>query len=186
MRVTRFVAVIIVGALAACAKEDSSAVRGSGMTVALLAPGEQAHVYEAAVRAGFEVDDPALSLLLDSRLLPRGVGLLPEGRVPDSVAAELRQRGVIKGDCEPPLQSGLGPPHCAAARPGYVVRFSPVFILRADSMQVYAYLQKYDTPNSEPSQTLRFERAYQVVRHDGAWKAVREGHVGKEVRGESK
>jgi hypothetical protein len=49
---------------------------------------------------------------------------------------------------------------------------------------VYIYVQKYDIPGSEPSQTLRFERAYQVVRQGDDWRAVREARVPKEIRGE--
>ena len=53
-------------------------------------------------------------------------------------------------------------------------------------MQVYVYVQKYDTPGGEKSDRLRFERAYQVVKRGDTWKAVREGRVPKEIRGESK
>jgi hypothetical protein len=67
-----------------------------------------------------------------------------------------------------------------------VIRFSPVFALRGDSVQVYLYVQKYDTPSGDTSQTLRFERAYQVVRTGDDWRAVREGRVPKEIRGERK
>jgi hypothetical protein len=168
-------------ALAACTKDDSN-VRGKGLTVATLPAAAQARVYEAAVRGAFELD-PSLSLLLDSRELPRGVGLASEGTVPDEVAAELRQRGVTRGACQPPL-AVIGVPRCTAALPGYIVRFSPVFTLGPDSVEAYIYVQKYDTPGGEPSQTLRFERAYQVVRRGDDWRAVREGRVPKEIRGE--
>jgi hypothetical protein len=67
------------------------------------------------------------------------------------------------------------------------VRFSPIFTLRGDSVQVYLYAQKYDSPTSGNSDRLRFERAYQVVPRGGdAWRAVREGRVPKEIRGEPK
>jgi hypothetical protein len=168
----------------ACTKEDSS-VRGRGLSVATLPAASQAHIYEAAVRASFEVDDQALSLLLDPRELPREVGLEASTRLPDAVAAELRQRGVTKGSCEPPTVP-KGVPVCKAALPGYVVRFSPVFAIKGDSVQVYVYVQKYDTPGGEKSDRLRFERAYQVVKRGDDWKAVREGRVPKEIRGESK
>jgi hypothetical protein len=59
-----------------------------------------------------------------------------------------------------------------------------VFKLGNDSTQVYVYVQKYDTPNSEPSQTMRFERAYQIARTGDEWRAAREGRVPKELRGE--
>ena len=173
--------------VAACKSDESSAVRGRGLNVAPLSATAQAHVYEAAVRAAFEVDDESLSLLLDPRELPRDVGLTIGARLSDSIGTELRRRGVTKGTCEPPLASNRGSPKCTAALPGYVVRFSPIFTLRGDSVQVYLYAQKYDSPTSGNSDRLRFERAYQVVPRGGdAWRAVREGRVPKEIRGEPK
>jgi hypothetical protein len=38
-------------------------------------------------------------------------------------------------------------------------------------------VQKYDTPQSGASEALRFEKAYQVVRHDGVWRAAKEGRM---------
>lgn len=178
---------IAVGALglfvASCTADDSS-VRGRGLNLAPLSASARAHVYEAAARAAFGVDDPALSLLLDARELPRDVGLTAGGTIPDSVASELKRRGVTKGACQPPLAGTRGSPRCSAGLPGYILRFSPVFTLRGDSVQVYMYAQKYDTPTSGISERLRFERAYQVVRRGDDWSAVREGRVPKEIRGE--
>lgn len=186
MRPVRLSALSALAALlsTACTKDDSS-VRGRGLTVATLPATSEAHVFEAALRSAFEVDDQGLSLLLDSRELPRDVGLASSTRLPDGVSAEMRRRGAIKGSCEPAI-AGKSVPICKAALPGYVVRFSPVFTLKGDSVQVYVYVQKYDTPGSEHSDRLRFERAYQVVKRDDDWKAVREGRVPKEIRGEAK
>jgi hypothetical protein len=167
---------------AACGADDPNFVRGHGLAIATLPAADQAHVYEAAARAAFDVDNT--SLLLDRRLLPRETGLAPSGRVSDDVLAQLRHGGTIKGVCEPPLTGVVGTARCTADAPGYVVRYSPVFTLARDSVQVYVYAQKYDTPASGRSETLRFERAYQVVHHANAWRAVREGHVPKDVRGE--
>jgi len=180
------VAITLASGLAGCSGDVSRDVRGRGLATATLSPTEQAHVYEAAARAAFDVDDPALSLLLDRRLLPRTVGLAPAGMASDEVAAEMRRRGAIKGTCEPVLDSGRGTAHCKAALPGYVIRFTPVLTLRGDSTQVYVYAQKYDTPTSGVSQALRFERAYQVVRRGDDWRAAREGRIPKEVRGDSR
>jgi hypothetical protein len=179
-------ALSLITALAACGASDSNDVRGRGMTIASLSPTEQAQVYEAAARAAFDADNPSLSLLIDARLLPRTNGLATAGQLSDTVVSELRRVGVTKGTCEPELQGTRGTARCAAALPGYVLRFSPVFSLGADSTQVYVYAQKYDTPSSGISETLRFERAYQVVRRGGGWKAVREGQVPKDVRGDKK
>jgi hypothetical protein len=94
------------------------------------------------------------------------------------VLDQLTTARVIRGTCEPAL--GVpGVPTCAAERPGYVVRYSPVFTLGPDSVQVYIYVQKYDVAGAEPSEILRFERAYQVVKQGDDWRAVREGRVPK-------
>ena len=180
------VAMLATLACIACNPTQSSDVRGRGLSVASLDAANQAHVYEAAARTAFQVDDPDQSLLLDRRTLPRVTGLAADGRVSDAVAAELRSRGVIKGTCEPKLVPGKQGTRCAAARPGYVIRFSPVFTIKGDSTQVYLYAQAYGTPTSGVLETLRFERAYQVVKRGGSWSAVREGQVPKEVRGEIK
>ena len=182
MRPERIIAAALAALTLGCAADDSSVVRGKGLAVATLPSVDRARIYEAAVRGAFDLD-PSLSLLLDSRELPRGVGLAPSGSVPDSVAAELRRRGVTRGACEPAL-STKGAPRCEAELPGYVLRFSPVFAIRPDSVEVYVYVQKYDTPSGEASQTLRFERAYQVVRQGDDWRAVREARIPKEIRGE--
>jgi len=188
MRTSRAIGRVALGALfaGACNRDEPTGVRGRGLVEAGLPAADQARVYEAAMRTAFELDDAGLYLLLDSRQLPRDVGLAASGNMPAAVAADLRQRGIVRGTCEPPLQGTRGAAQCTAARPGYVVRFSPVFTLRGDSVQVYLYAQKYDTPGSERSQALRFERAYQVVHRGDEWRAAREGRVPKEVRGEKR
>jgi hypothetical protein len=176
---TRALAAVMIAALTSgCKDVDSNFVRGRGLAIATLPAPARASVYEAAARGAFELDE-SLWLLLDGRILPRDIGLAPDGRVPATVLDEMQRRGVIRGTCEPALQGVRGVPVCTAARPGYVVRYSPVFTLGPDSVQVYIYVQKYDVPGAEPSQVLRFERAYQVVRHGDEWRAVREGRVPK-------
>ena len=167
--------------IAACAPEDPS-VRGKGLSVASLPADAQARIYEAAARGSFDVE--GTSLLLDRRLLPRTIGLSDSGRLPDPVVAAMRKRGTIQGTCEPSLTGTVGTAQCRAELPGYVGRYSPVLAITKDSVQVYLYAQKYDTPASGRSETLRFERAYQIVRNGDNWRAVREGHVPKEARGE--
>jgi len=188
MNIARGVVVtaLIVSSIIACDGGASNDVRGRGLTTASVSLATQAGIYDAAARAAFDMNDPALSLLLDARLLPRTVGLASSGRLAEPVADEMRRRGTIKGTCEPALDGGRGTPRCSADRPGYVVRFSPVFALRGDSTQVYIYAQKYDTKGSGNSPPLRFERAYQVVQRADGWRAVREGRIPKEIRGETK
>jgi hypothetical protein len=173
---------VAAAAICACEGEDSNVVRGKHLTVATLAADVQARIYDAAARGSFDVD--GTSLLVDRRYLPREIGLADGGRLPDDVVAAMRRRGTIKGTCEPPLTGAPGNPKCRAGLPGYVVRYSPIFTITPDSVQVYLYAQKYDTQASGRSETLRFERAYQVVRNGNNWRAAREGRVPKEARGE--
>ena len=173
---------VLFGAICACRAEDSSIVRGKRLAIATVTADAQARIYAAAARGSFDVD--GTSLLIDRRLLPRTIGLGDGGLLADSVVEAMRRRGTVKGVCEPPLEGPAGTAKCDADLPGYVLRYSPVFAITSDSVQVYLYAQKYDTRASGESETLRFERAYQVVRHGDQWSAVREGHVPKETRGE--
>jgi hypothetical protein len=135
------------------------------------------------LRGAFQLDDPSLSLLVDPRELPRTVGLDAGPRLPDAVVSELKRRGAVRGTCEPPVV-GRRTPRCTAERPGYVVRFSPVFAMSGDSVEAYVFAQKYDTPSSGYSEPLRFERVYHVVRSADGWRAALEGRVPKDIRGE--
>ena len=64
--------------LLACSRDapdDSGVMRGRGLKPALLAPAAEAAVYDAAVRASFDVE-PGLLLMLHPRRLPRSAGRL--------------------------------------------------------------------------------------------------------------
>ena len=189
MPLARHVSALALAATAAsaCGGDDSHDVRGRGLSTASLSADAKARIYEAALRTAFDVNDASLSLLVDPRRLPRTVGLAPDGRLDGATVSALTHGSVVKGSCEPSL-TARGTARCTASLPGYVVRFSPIFALGRgrDSTELYVYAQKYDTPASGISEALRFERAYQVVRRGDAWRAVLEGRVPKEVRGESR
>ena len=171
--------VLLVLLVAACQAEDAdnSAARGRGLKPAALSVDAQARVYTAAAGAAFELGDPALTLLLDRRVLPRGGGLAGTERLPAALETALRRDGTIKGTCEPPITGSRRTPKCTAGGPGYVIRFSDVLRRSPDSVEVYVAVQNYDTPTSGASQSLRFERAYQVVRRGESWAAAREARV---------
>ena len=170
--------------LVACARDESANyARGRGLVPASLSPSTQAAVYEGALRGAFELNDPTLFLLLDPRELPRTVGLGGTARIPEAVVREMRGRGTVKGTCAPPITT-RSTPSCSAERPGYVVRFSPVFRMRGDSLAAYMFAQQYDTPASGHSAPLRFERLYYLVRSGDGWRAALEGTVPKSVRGD--
>src|SRR4051794_17503390 len=105
-------AAIAAGALAACGGDDSNFVRGKGLTVASLPAATQAGIYAAAARGSFDVDNT--SLLLDPRALPRTIGLTDAGRISGDVVTAMRERGTIKGTCEPPLSGARGTARCTA------------------------------------------------------------------------
>ena len=164
--------------VAACAPgDDEHFVRGHGLRVASLQPNTRVSVYQAALGAAFELNDPALTLLLDRRLLPREGGMTEQGRLPGTVEVELRDRGVIQGSCEPPITTSRRTPQCAARGPGYVVRFSDVLARGGDSVEVYLAVQKFDTPTGRGTESLRFERAYQLVHRGDRWEPTREARV---------
>jgi hypothetical protein len=164
--------------LASCVPRDEDHfVRGHGLHVASIAPGTRVSVYQAALGASFELNDPALTLVLDRRLLPRAGGMEEDGRLPGAIETGLEQRGVIRGVCEPPLTASRKTPRCTARGPGYVVRFSDVLDRGGDSVEVYLAVQRFDTPSSGASESLRFERAYQLVRRGDAWQTIREARV---------
>ena len=98
-------------------------------------------------------------------------------RLPSPIETGLRQRGVIHGVCEPPISVSRKTPRCTARGPGYVVRFSEVLARGGDSVEVYLAVQKFDTPTSGSSESLRFEKAYQLVHRGNAWEAAREARV---------
>ena len=171
-------AVLCTAILVACAPGDEDHfVRGHGLRAALMPPNSRVSVYESALAAAFELNDPALTLLLDRRLLPRAGGLAEDRRLPAPIETGLRQRGVIHGVCEPPISASRKTARCTARGPGYVVRFSEVLARGGDSVEVYLVVQKFDTPTSGSSESLRFEKAYQLVHRGNAWEAAREARV---------
>lgn len=173
--------------IAACSRPESDVVRGRGLSVASIGPASEAAVYSAAARAAFDLRDESLSLLLDRRILPRAAGLSSAGRIPNVIVTAMRRDSTIKGLCEPPLTGVRGAPRCTAVLPGYILRFSPVLRAAGDTTEVYLFAQKYDNAISGFSDPLRFERAYLLVpAGPDAWRAVKEGKVAKEVRGEGR
>jgi hypothetical protein len=133
--------------------------------------------YEGALGATFDLHDPALTLLLDHRKLPRVGGMAEEGKLSGPVEAGLRQRGIVQGTCEPPISDSRKTPVCTARGPGYIVRFSDVLARGGDSVEVYLFVQKFDTKTSGASESLRFERAYQLVRRGDRYEPTQEARL---------
>ncbi len=169
-----FVALATVG----CAPNPAeSYVRGRGLKVADLPLRDRVAIYQEAVGGAFQVGDPSLYLLLDPRLLPRTGGYdAGTETMTSGLRNSLLESHIVQGTCEPTSQGGKLA-HCNAPMAGYVVRFSEVFQMPADTASVNLYVQRYSTPTSVGVGPLRFERIYKLVHRPTGWTAVVEGRV---------
>ena len=177
--VRRLATAVVIGAtIGACAAEDAGDgyFRGPGLRVASLPYDARVRIYDAAVREAFDVG-PGLSLLLDSTFLPRERGLGGGKPVPKDLANALRTGGVVKGACQRLPSAARGAPVCDAAAPGYIVRFSEIFRMPGDSVQVHLAAERYNTPTSAALEVMRFEKAYQLVGKGTTWRVARAGRV---------
>ncbi len=175
----RLAAVVIIGvSVAACATEEEGDgyFRGPGLRVAAMPVDARVTIYDAAVRQAFDVG-PDLHLLLDSAFLPRERGLEGGKAVPKDLANALRTRGVVKGACKPLPGAVRGAPVCDAPAPGYIVRFSEIFRLNGDTVQLHLATERYNTPTSAALEVMKFEKAYQLVGKGTTWRVAREGRV---------
>lgn len=169
----------LAGLLVACGKsEGPPAFRGPGLEAAALEVDQQAAVNAAAVGAAFD-PDPNLSLLLDPVYLPRTEGRAGGNPVDPALIARMKQRGTIRGTCQPSRDSVRTVPLCEAALAGYVVRFSEILRRGAgqDSVQVYLAATRYRHEPNEPAELLSFERAYQLARARGQWRVTSEARI---------
>ncbi len=183
--VRRTVAAILLGtSLAGCTAKEAGDdfFRGPGLRVATLPIAARVSIYDAAVREAFDVG-PGLSLLLAMEFLPRARGLDGGAKVQPNLATALKERGVVKGVCKSLPGAPRGAPVCDAADPGYIVRFSEVFRVSDDSVQVHLAAERYNTTTSAPLELMRFEKAYQLVGKGTTWRVARAGRVTVGPRG---
>jgi hypothetical protein len=181
--IRRSAAAIMFGVIAlGCAPEEAGDgyFRGAGLRVAALPVTARVTIYDAAVREAFDVG-PGLILLLDSTFLPRERGLEGGRAVQKDLAEALRARGVVKGVCRALPRATRGAPVCDAAEPGYIVRFSEIFRVTGDSVQVHLAAERYNTPTSAALEVMRFEKAYQLVGKGTTWRVARAGRVTRAV-----
>jgi hypothetical protein len=164
---------------AGCARSEPEAYRGPGLREASLPPNDVAGAYRAALASAFSLDDPALWLLVDPLLLPRGAGLAGGDTMPPAIRSALQRHRLVKGTCQVPIEKARTPLVCRADRPGYVVRLSAPLALGAghDSVQVHLVVQQYAVPRGPVAERLRFERAYHLVRRGPTWRAMREARL---------
>ncbi len=173
----RFSFGVALAMVAACGpKPEEAYVRGHGLTVADLPLHDRASIYQEAIAGAFQVGDPSLYLMLDPRLLPRTGGYGPGDDVTSGLQNTLLKSHIVQGVCEPE-GDGSKVAHCSAPMAGYVVRFSDIFRMPADTVSVNLYVQRFSTPTSTGVGRLRFERIYKLVHRPTGWAAVVEGRI---------
>jgi hypothetical protein len=167
------------GTMAFSCEREPEVYRGPRLQAATLPPEALVGVYRATLAASFSLDDPALSLLVDPMLLPRGEGLAGGDPMPAAVRSALQRHRLVKGTCQVPLERMRTPLVCRAVRPGYVVRLSAPLALGAgrDSVQVHLVVQQYAIPKGPAAERLRFERAYHLVRRGPTWRPIGEARL---------
>lgn len=176
MRPNRVVSLLVIAvAAASCAKGDPNADQARGHALSIVAPdpAEYSAIYKAALGASFQ---PGTSLLLDPQYLPRSQGWSGGDPVPDDIRRELRNRSIVLGVCKPD-RSQKSVPVCDAEDQGYVVRISPVFRVAGDTVEVYVGVVKYRTNPNQPSEALRYEKAYRAVGSGENWAVIREARL---------
>jgi hypothetical protein len=168
--------VVALGVLLACGEDTSKYARGRGLQVAQVSAVDRARIYAAALGGAFDLG-PGLSLLVDTTMLTRLGGERPGEPLGHDVRRELRGTGVTKGECVPRRRAATRTPVCRADIPGYVVRFSDVFAMTGDSVQMHVFAERYDTPSTGEHNRFKIEQAYQLVRRDGGWRVVRKARI---------
>ena len=164
--------------MAGCAEKatDDGFLRGAGLQVRELPVPAKVAIYDAALKTAFDVG-PGLTLQLDPRLLPRTKGLGAGAPVPKAVVDAMQRQGIVEGTCQAPAETSKEAARCEVANPGYIVRFSDIFQMTGDSVQVHVAVERYNTSTSANAEVMRFEKAYQVVGKGESWRVVRQGRV---------
>lgn len=153
---------------------DGPDIRGSGLRPAALDDHARALVYGAALRQAFDVDS-ALVLMVDPAILPRNGSFTRDSKLNDAVVSDMQRAGVARGTCET-TEDTKHAPQCAAAGPGYVVRFSDVFQGKGDTVRVFVAAQRFRTTSGlGPAGRFAFESGFEVVKRGDGWRVAREG-----------
>ena len=172
-----WISIAVLGAGGACGTEVvGDDARGRGHSVAQLPAASVVSAYAAAVRAAFDVG-PDLHLLAEPTYLPRSSGYGAGDSIPAPLLAALEKGRVVQGTCSPDRSSERRAPTCPARRAGYVTRFSELFQLGGDTVELYLQSEVYAPSGGSGQQPFSFEMAYQLAPRSGGWRVVREGRV---------
>jgi hypothetical protein len=167
--------------LAACGGEPEGAnARGAGLEDATLDVTSRAAAYAEALRGVFDVG-PGLVLLLDPALLPRNRSAEPRDTLDPAVVRALARTGTVQGTCAPSLGDPRTAPICPATMPGYIIRLSPIFQARGDTIQLFVTAERYratvDTTTFQPP--LHIEQRYELVPSRNGWTVARKARLAR-------
>jgi len=171
-------AIVLAAVALACtpASDDSNIARGRGLTPAHLSIAAEASVYDASVRAAFDVG-PGLTLLVHPLRLPRTVGYAGSDSVPAELIRALRARGLVSGVCIPKHETPRDIPRCDSPVAGYVIRGSDVLRVAKDTVELYFSAERFGAATGQRPEALRFEKIYQLVGSGTSWRVAREARV---------
>lgn len=153
-----------------------SYARGHGLTLASLPIDAESRIVEAAIRTAFDVE-PALTLRMHPRRLPRTAGDSGGAPTPPGLVQSLRGRGLVLGTCEPIRSSPRDTPRCPGPEAGYIIRPSDVFRISSDTIEVWFEAEKFGAATGQRPEALRFEKVYQLVGQDQRWRVIREARA---------
>ena len=173
--------VVVIAAACSREREGSPTDRGAGLTVVELPPAERAGAYAAALRGAFDLG-PGLVLLVNPALLPRGRDeeVAADTMAPEVVEA-LDASRVVQGRCTPSAAAETMAPICPGANAGYVVRFSELFGVGGDTVQLYVTFESY-RPSQDTSAyqaPIRLEQRYELAKRGRAWVVARKERLAK-------
>jgi hypothetical protein len=179
LRAASIAVVLVALAGGACSggdADDANVARGRGLKPIALEPAAEASIYDAAVRASFDVG-PDLVLLAHPRRLPRTAGYDGGDSMSSALLRALRERGVVRGACEPQHEAPRDTPRCPGSPAGYVVRASEPLRAGGDTIQMNFAAEAFAAATGARPQALRFEKIYQLVKRGTDWRVVREARV---------
>lgn len=157
------------------AQPDTS--RSNGLPVATLTVEEQAAVYDAAVRAAFDVG-PDLYLVAHKRRLPAGAGLEGGDELPSALGTALERAGITHGTCDPERSNAQRAPLCPVERSGYIIRATDVYQAAGDTLRMNFRSELYAAARGSGQEPFAFEMAYKLAPSaPGRWRVVAEGRV---------
>lgn len=168
-------------AAAACGGEpDDPHARGLGLEEATLDAQSRAAAYAEALRGVFDVG-PGLVLLLDPALLPRNRLAEARDTLDPSVVRALARTGTVQGTCAPSSGDPRTAPICPATMPGYIIRLSPIFQARGDTVELFVTAERYrattDTTTFQPP--LHIEQRYDLVPSRSGWTVARKARLAR-------